>query len=105
MLDPSSSMGGRKRWTSRLRRLRSAKAESRRAGLSVAPEACHCPEMTFKVVTDKQGTSVEYKDASYTYNEAGFLVIHHADGRRTTLSAVAWYRIEEPPPDKDKHVW
>lgn len=61
--------------------------------------------MTFKIVTDKQGTYVEYEDASYSYNEAGFLVIHHGDGRRTTLSAVAWYRVEEPAPDKDKHVW
>jgi hypothetical protein len=60
--------------------------------------------MSFKVVTDKQGTYDEYEDASYTYNEAGFLVIHHADGRRTTLSAVAWYRIEEPAPGTDKRV-
>jgi hypothetical protein len=61
--------------------------------------------MAFKLVTDKQGTAVEYLDASYTFNPAGFLIIHHADGRRTTLSAVAWYRIEESPPAEAEHVW
>jgi hypothetical protein len=61
--------------------------------------------MAFKLVTDKQGSSVQYTDASYTFNAAGLLVIHHADGRRTTLSAGAWYSIEEPPPGEDKHVW
>ena len=62
--------------------------------------------MAFSIVTDKQGTSVEYTDASYTFNPSGFLVIHHADGRRTTLSAAAWLRIEEKAPQEgDKHVW
>ena len=62
--------------------------------------------MAFKIITDKQGTSVEYADASYTFNSAGFLVIHHADGRRTTLSALAWLRIEEEPPGEgNKPVW
>jgi len=62
--------------------------------------------MAFKIVTDKQGTSVQYVDASYTFNASGFLVIHHADGRRTTLSAVAWHSIEEDPPgDENTHVW
>jgi hypothetical protein len=69
-------------------------------------ETCHACEMAFKIVTDKQGSSVDYADASYSFNAAGFLVIHHADGSRTTLSAVAWYRIEEPPPgEENKHVW
>lgn len=62
--------------------------------------------MAFKIVTDRQGSAVEYADASYTFNPAGFLVIHHADGRRTTLSAVAWLRIEEESPgEENKHVW
>jgi hypothetical protein len=33
-------------------------------------------------------------------------VIDHADGRRTTLSALAWQRIEDEPPGEDnKPVW
>ena len=62
--------------------------------------------MAFTIITDKQGTAVEHADASYTFNSAGLLVIHHADGSRTTLSAAAWLRIEEAPPGEDnKHVW
>jgi hypothetical protein len=62
--------------------------------------------MAFKLITDAQETAVEYDDASYTFNSAGFLVIHHADGSRTTLSAVAWFRIEEEPPgESNQPVW
>jgi hypothetical protein len=69
------------------------------------PFRWHAGGMSFKLYTDKQGSSEEYEDASYTFNEAGFLVIHEPDGRRITLSAGAWYSLEEPPPDKEKHVW
>jgi hypothetical protein len=62
--------------------------------------------MGFKIITDKQGTAVEYTDATYTFNPAGFLVVHHPDGRRTTLSAVAWWSIEEEPAgEENPHVW
>ncbi len=38
-------------------------------------------------------------DATYTFNEAGLLVIHLPHGRRLTYAAGAWTVVEEPDED------
>lgn len=53
--------------------------------------------MTFTVI-QADGDRVEFGDAaSYSFNQAGFLVVVDDTGKRLTFSHVAWRHVEDVP--------
>jgi hypothetical protein len=62
--------------------------------------------MAFKLFTDKQGTSTDYGDeASYTFNNAGLLVVDDGQGLRLTFSPNVWHHIEDDMPQGGMNVF
>ncbi len=54
--------------------------------------------MAFTLFEADGGTRVEFGDrASYSFNQAGFLVVVTDDGHRLTYSPVAWHHVEDTP--------
>ncbi len=54
--------------------------------------------MAFLVYQASDPTPTEYGDrASYSFNQAGYLVVVTEDGTRRTYSPHAWHHIEDKP--------
>lgn len=54
--------------------------------------------MTFLIYENTSDAPTEYGDrASYSFNQAGLLVVVADDGRRLTFSPAAWHHIEDRP--------
>ncbi len=54
--------------------------------------------MAFLVFDSADGAATEYGDrASYSFNQAGYLVVVLEDGTRVTFSPHAWHHIEDRP--------
>jgi hypothetical protein len=54
--------------------------------------------MAFIVYESASGAPTEFGDrASYSFNQAGFLVVVDDDGTRLTFSHTAWHHIEDRP--------
>jgi hypothetical protein len=54
--------------------------------------------MAFLVYENAGDSPVEYGDrASYSFNQAGYLVVVNDDGTRLTYSPSAWHHIEDRP--------
>jgi hypothetical protein len=54
--------------------------------------------MAFVLVEAPDGTRVEFGDrASYSFNQAGFLVVVTDDGKRLTYAHGAWHHLEDTP--------
>lgn len=59
---------------------------------------CHPERMAFVVYESAGGAPIEFGDrASYSFNQAGFLVIVNDDGTRLTYSHTAWHHVEDRP--------
>jgi hypothetical protein len=60
--------------------------------------------MKFKV-HNPSGYESFSDEATYSFNEAGLLVLHlGSDGGRLTYSSAAWTVVEEPNQDGDYHL-
>ncbi|HET7736084.1 MAG TPA: hypothetical protein VFK52_08935 [Nocardioidaceae bacterium] len=54
--------------------------------------------MAFTLVESAGGNRIEFGDrASYSFNQAGFLVVLSDDGVRLTYAHGAWHHIEDVP--------
>jgi hypothetical protein len=54
--------------------------------------------MAFLVYGSADGAPTEYGDrASYSFNQAGYLVVVMEDGTRHTFAPHAWHHIEDRP--------
>jgi hypothetical protein len=54
--------------------------------------------MAFQLHIDSDGATTEFGDkASYSFNQAGYLVVVTDDGTRLTYSPHAWHHIEDVP--------
>ena len=54
--------------------------------------------MAFTLVESPDGRRVEFDDrATYSFNQAGFLVVVTAEGVRMTYSPGAWHHLEDTP--------
>ena len=54
--------------------------------------------MAFLIYESSDGSATEYGDrASYSFNQAGFLVVVNDDGTRLTYAHPAWHHIEDRP--------
>jgi hypothetical protein len=54
--------------------------------------------MTFVLVEAPDGNPREFGDqASYSFNQAGFLVVVTDDGARLTYAHGAWHHVEDRP--------
>jgi len=54
--------------------------------------------MAFTLVETPSGERVEFGDrASYSFNQAGFLVVVSEDGTRFTYAHTAWHHLEDHP--------
>ena len=54
--------------------------------------------MTFVLVDAADGNTREFGDrASYSFNQAGFLVVITEDGTRLTYAHHAWHHLEDVP--------
>jgi len=54
--------------------------------------------MAFVLIEAPSGASVEFGDrASYSFNQAGFLVVVNDEGMRLTYAPGAWHHIEDTP--------
>ncbi len=59
---------------------------------------CHPERMAFVVYESEGGAPIQFGDrASYSFNQAGFLVIVNDDGTRLTYSHGAWHHVEDRP--------
>lgn len=54
--------------------------------------------MAFVLIEAPDGNRVEFGDrASYSFNQAGFLVVVTDDGKRLTYAHGAWHHLEDTP--------